>query len=145
MRVQAFTTIEKSLNAYLDTKKLAFPRFFFLSNDELLEILSETKDPVNVQPFVKKCFEAVESLNFERDLRITGCVSAEGEALPYDAAIDPTGEANGVEQWLLQVRLVPMFPLCVRPRFHVGFAESVAMPVTGLAYGCVTPRRVAAG
>lgn len=104
--------IMKCLESYLETKRVAFPRFYFLSNDELLDILAQTRNPHAVQPHLRKCFDAIARLEFGTR---TDDSSGETAILTADiiAMISPEGEkvtlgkglkARGnVEDWLRKV------------------------------------------
>ncbi|KAJ1555299.1 Dynein heavy chain 6, axonemal, partial [Nowakowskiella sp. JEL0078] len=93
--------IQKCLEDYLESKRLLFPRFYFLSNEELLEILSQTRNPQAVQPHLSKCFDAIKSLEFSssdtKNVDIVAMISPEGERVPFVKTIKARGN---VEAWL---------------------------------------------
>ncbi|KAI8894261.1 dynein heavy chain and region D6 of dynein motor-domain-containing protein [Globomyces pollinis-pini] len=99
--------IQKSLDMYLETKRQAFPRFYFLSNDDLLEILGQAKDPNSVQPHLKKCFDNLHKLELNlagvdgrRHNEAIGMHSGDGEYVPFAAPVIVEGP---VEVWLIDI------------------------------------------
>jgi dynein heavy chain len=56
---------ETSLNEYLEGKKKSFPRFYFLSNQSLLTILSNGTNPPKVCEFIGDCFDGLSTLVFD--------------------------------------------------------------------------------
>ncbi|GBP84500.1 Dynein heavy chain 1, axonemal [Eumeta japonica] len=90
--------VSRGLAEYMELKRVRFPRFFFLSDDELLEILSQSRNPRAVQPHLRKCFENIAKVTFEADLKITQMHSSEGEVVDLVYKFHPS---SNVEQWLL--------------------------------------------
>lgn len=95
--------IKKSLDDYLNKKRAKFPRFYFLSNEEMLAILSETKDPYLVQPYLKKCFQGINELVFTPDAEIVGMKSSMGETVDFNTKVIPKNYRGKVEEWLISI------------------------------------------
>jgi dynein heavy chain len=74
--------IQKKLENYLESKRSAFPRFYFLSNDELLEILANSQNLDVIQQNLKTCFDNLVRLEIN-ELDIVAMFSNEGEKVPF--------------------------------------------------------------
>ncbi|XP_057356823.1 dynein axonemal heavy chain 9 isoform X5 [Manis pentadactyla] len=97
---------EKALAEYLDTKRLAFPRFYFLSSSDLLDILSNGTAPQQVQRHLSKLFDNMAKMQFQLDAsekptKISiGMYSKEEEYVAFSEPCDCSGQ---VEIWLNHV------------------------------------------
>ena len=62
--VKQLEKCQKALNEYLDMKKNVFPRFYFVSNSALLDILSNGNNPPKIMPHLGSIYDGIGSLEF---------------------------------------------------------------------------------
>ncbi|CDJ27241.1 LOW QUALITY PROTEIN: dynein beta chain, flagellar outer arm, putative [Eimeria mitis] len=98
--------VVRGLNDFLEKKRLAFPRFFFLSNEELVQLLAGASHAEALAPHVQKCFEGIHSLNFDKDTKEANTIfSHREEALPLLASVRlvKDGQSASIEDIFLSI------------------------------------------
>ena len=108
--------VKKGLDQFLSMERSKFPRFYFLSDDDLLNILGQGKNPQEIQNHVKKLFEGIKKLRMVENYKrpdagerggrnqkvheITDMIAADSEEIKLNPKVIAEGE---VEQWLDQL------------------------------------------
>jgi len=92
--------VQRALGDYLERQRQGFSRFYFVGDEDLLEIIGNSKDPVKIQRHMSKMFAGIASLTLDPEETISSMVSREGELVPFVSKVQLEPK---VSDWLLQV------------------------------------------
>ena len=100
----ALELCNRSLSDYLETKRKRFPRFYFISSVDLIDVLSKGKHPPAVQEHFGKFTDSIAAIRWQEDEETglpvgvaCGMSSSDGEHVPFGRTIECRG---AVEEWL---------------------------------------------
>lgn len=96
--IEQLDRCQKALNDFMEQKRDRFGRFYFIGDDDLLEILGQSKNPQVIQTHLKKLFGGVHSVKFDEKMaHIVSMCSAHGEEVILN---NPVKIEESVEVWL---------------------------------------------
>lgn len=103
------SVIQRALGDYLEKQRRDFSRFYFLGDEDLLEIIGNSQEPGKVLAHVAKMFAGIAgATSVTTDLpddtltRFDAMVSKDGEVVPFHQPID-VKKQMGVKDWLKQL------------------------------------------
>ena len=109
---ELLTRIQKSLADYLEGKRASFPRFYFVGDDDLLEIIGSGKDPAAIQRHLRKMFAGIQMFTVDAaGACLVAMQSAEGEFVALREPVAFSGETE-VNAWLSQAEVAMRQALC---------------------------------
>ncbi|KAL6254289.1 hypothetical protein P5V15_014904 [Pogonomyrmex californicus] len=92
--------IQKALGEYLERERTSFPRFYFVGDEDLLEIIGNSKNIARLQKHFKKMFAGVAAILLNEDNTvITGVASREGEEVIFQNPVS-TVDHPKINEWL---------------------------------------------
>lgn len=103
--------IQKALGEYLERERTSFPRFYFVGDEDLLEIIGNSKNIARLQKHFKKMFAGVASIILNEDNNIIlGIASREGEEVIFVKPVS-TVDHPKINEWLTLVEKEMRFTL----------------------------------
>ncbi|KAL3666923.1 hypothetical protein V7S43_007870 [Phytophthora oleae] len=89
---------QKALADFLEEKRSRMPRFYFIGDEDLLEILGQAQNPAVIQSHLKKLYQGVYRVEFsEKQDQIVAMLSSAGERVELHTPVEVT---INVEEWL---------------------------------------------
>ncbi|XP_028159304.1 dynein heavy chain, cytoplasmic isoform X2 [Ostrinia furnacalis] len=112
--------IQKALGEYLERERSSFPRFYFVGDEDLLEIIGNSKNIARLQKHFKKMFAGVAAIILNEDNTvINGIASREGEEVYFISPVS-TIENPKINSWLSMVEREMRVTLACRLKDAVG-------------------------
>ncbi|XP_065175263.1 cytoplasmic dynein 1 heavy chain 1-like [Sycon ciliatum] len=115
--------IQKALGEYLERERASFPRFYFVGDEDLLEIIGNSRNFARLQKHFRKMFAGVNAiiLNAEETI-VTGLMSREGEEVVFETPVSIEQHPK-INEWLT----------LVEREMRVTLATHLAHAVEGIA------------
>ncbi|KAL9102708.1 MAG: hypothetical protein Q9163_002170 [Psora crenata] len=91
--------IQKALGEYLERERISFPRFYFVGDEDLLEIIGNSNDTMRIAKHFRKMFAGLSGVLIDEEATITGFTSKEGEQVQLKKPIS-LAKIPKINDWL---------------------------------------------
>ncbi|ODQ81979.1 hypothetical protein BABINDRAFT_160194 [Babjeviella inositovora NRRL Y-12698] len=101
--LDSLTRVRKALNDYLEKQREIFPRFYFIGNEDLLDIIGNASNVTEVGRHLQKMFPGIASIAYDKQRSlITAIHSEEGETVILGTPVSIAKHVS-LHQWLKEL------------------------------------------
>ena len=97
--IDLLNKLQKSLSEYIERERNSFSRFYFIGDEDLLEMIGNSNNLDKIQKHLNKMFPGVDSFIIN-DSNIIGICSREGEEVHFENSISTQFSTINIKEFL---------------------------------------------
>jgi dynein heavy chain 1 len=133
--LESLAKIQKGLTEYLESKRNEFPRFYFVGDEDLLELLGNSNNIICLQQYLRKMFSGIAFLKLNAESAVAATLSPEGEVMQFEHDL-AAPSSQSVSFWLDDLKSVVSYNLRCK-EFSSAYASILSIyrddsPISGV-------------